>query len=156
MKLYLKKMPGGTLVPDNEETAAWLQKKKVGAVLAGEFKEPRNYKFLQKTHCLFKVCFDYFTEIHEWNVQYRGMKVEPSIEMFRKQLTILAGHYTATFDIRGNVKLEAKSLSFANCTEEEAERIYQDVISAALKHVYKQTMSEAKLRSMVDDILAFA
>ena len=42
MKLYLRKMPGGTLVADNDETAAFLQKKKVGAVLSGDFTEPRN------------------------------------------------------------------------------------------------------------------
>lgn len=156
MKLYLRKMPGGTLVADNDETAAFLQKKKVGAVLSGDFTEPRNYKFLKKTHCLFRCCFEHFTELHDWSQQYRGMKVEPSLEMFRKQLTILAGHYTASYDIRGNVRLEAKSLSYANCSEEEAERIYQDVITAALNHVYKHKMTEAKLRAMVDDILAFA
>lgn len=156
MKLYLRKMPGGTLVADNDETAEYLQKKKVGAVLSGEFTEPRNYKFLQKTMCLFRCCFEHFTELHDWNQQYRGMKVEPSIEMFRKQLTILAGHYTASYDIRGNVRLEAKSLSYANCTEKQAEQIYKDVITAALKHVYKAAMTEAQLRKMVDDIIGFA
>lgn len=156
MKLYLRKMPGGTLVADNDETAAFLQKKKVGAVLSGDFTEPRNYKFHRKIMALFKCCFDHFTELHDWNVQYRGMKVEPSFEMFRKQLTILAGHYDASYDIKGNVRMEAKSLSFASCTEEEAEKIFSDVITAALKHVYKATMTEAQLRKMVDEIIGFA
>lgn len=155
MKLYLRKMPGGTLVADNDETAAFLQKKKVGAVLSGDFTEPRNYKFHRKIMALFKCCFDHFTELHDWNVQYRGMKVEPSFEMFRKQLTILAGHYEASYDIKGNIRLEAKSLSFANCSEEEAERIYSDVIGAALKQVFKFKVSEKQLRNMVDDILHF-
>ena len=155
-KLYLRKIPGGMLVPDNDETAEWLQKVKTGDVLGGEFSRPRNYKFHRKMMALFKVCFDYFTDQHEWNVQYRGMKVEPSFDLFRKQLTILAGHYNATYDIRGNVRLEAKSLSFANCSEEEAEKIYQDVITAALKQVFKFSISEEQLRKIVDDILAFA
>lgn len=155
-KLYLRKVAGGALVPDNDETAEWLQKVKTGDVLGGEFARPRNYKFLQKTMCLFRVCFDYFTDQQDWNVQYRGMKVEPSFEMFRKQLTILAGHYNASFDIRGNVKLEAKSLSYSSCTEEQAEAIYQSVITAALKQVYQHKISEAQLRKCVDDILHFA
>ncbi|MND38629.1 hypothetical protein D3C76_47640 [compost metagenome] len=149
-------MPGGVLVPDNDETADWLQKKKTGAVLCAEFTQPRNYKFLKKMMALFHCCFDHFTDQQDWSQQYRGMKIEPSFDLFRKQLTILAGHYDATYDIRGNVRLEAKSLSFANCTEEEAERIYQDVISAAIKQVFKFTISEEQLRKTVEDILAFA
>lgn len=156
MKLYFKKMPGGVLVADNDETAEWLQKVKNGDVLSGEFARPRNYKFLKKTMVLFKVCFDHFAEHLDTGLEYKGMKVEPSLEMFRKQLTILAGHYTATYDIRGNVRLEAKSLSFANCSEEEAEKIYSDVINAALKQVYRKRISEQQLRKIVDDILAFA
>lgn len=156
MKLYLRKMPGGTLVPDNEETAEWLQKKKVGAVLAGDFTQPRNYRFHKKIMALFNCCFEHFTELHDWNIQYRGMAIQPSFDMFRKQLTILSGHYVPSYDIHGNVRVEAKSLSFANCTEEEAEQVYQDVITAALKHVYKQTISEAQLRKIVEDIIGFA
>lgn len=155
-KLYLKKLPGGALVADNDETAEWLQKMKTGEVLAGEFARPRNYKFHKKLMALFGICFDYFTDQHDWNVQYKGMKVEPSFDMFRKQLTILAGHYTASYDVRGNVKLEAKSLSFANCSEEEAERVYSDVINASLRQVFKFKISEEQLRKTVDDILAFA
>lgn len=155
-RLYFKKLPGGYLAPADDEAAEWLQKIKTGDAVAGEFVRPRNYKFHRKLMALYGVCFDYFTEQHEWNVQYRGMKVEPSFDMFRKQLTILAGHYTASFDIRGNVKLEAKSLSFANCTEEEVEKIFQDVITAALRQVFKFQISEEQLRKTVDDILAFA
>lgn len=156
MKLYLRKVGGGALIPDNDETAEWLQKLPLGQVLGGEFSRPRNYKFHKKLMALFKVCFDHFTDQYEWNVKYRGMKVEPSFDMFRKQLTILAGHYDATYDIMGRVRLEAKSLSFANCSEEEAEKIYSDVINAALKQVYRRSISEAQLRKIVDDIIGFA
>lgn len=155
MKIYLRKVQGG-FVPDDDESAEWLQKVKLGGVISAEVARPRNYKFLKKTMVLFKVCFDHFAEHLDTGLEYRGMKVEPSFELFRKQLTILAGHYTASYDIRGNVRLEAKSLSFANCTEEEAERIYSDVINAALKQVYRKKISEQQLRAIVDDILAFA
>lgn len=156
MKVYFRKVQGGVLVPDNEETAAWLQKKKPGTVLAGEFSQPRNYQFLKKMMALFGCCFDYFKDNQDWAVEYKGQKVEPSFDLFRKQLTILAGHYEATYSINGEIRLEAKSLSFANASEEEVERIYSDVINAAIKHVFKLTIDEALLRKMVDDILAFA
>lgn len=156
MKAYFKKMPGGVLVPDNDETAEWLQKVKTGDVLGADFTRPRNYKFLKKMHCLTHCAFDHFTEHLDGGLEYRGMKAVPAYERFRKDLTILAGHYEATYDIRGNVRLEAKSWSFANCTEEEAERLYSDLINAALKQVYKRSISEEQLRKIVDDILGFA
>jgi hypothetical protein len=68
----------------------------------------------------------------------------------------LAGHYTATFDITGALKLEAKSLSYGKCSEQEAEKIYSDVINAALKQVFKMTMTEQELKTTVDQILGYA
>lgn len=157
MKGYFRKMPGGLLVPDNDETAAYLQKIKTGAVLSGEFVQPRNYKFLQKTMCLFQYCFDVFAEqMEESHLEYKGQKAEPSLDRFRHDLTILAGHYTATYDITGKVKLEAKSLSYGKCSEAEAERIYNDVINAALKQVFKLSMTEDELKTIVDQILGYA
>lgn len=156
MKLYLRKMPGGTLVADNDETAAFLQKKKVGAVLSGDFTEPRNYKFLKKMHALFQLAYEYFGENIACDLEYKGQKVRPSYDRFRKELVILAGHYEPVFNIKGELRLEAKSISYANCTEEEAERIFSDCINAALKHIYRFVVDEEQLRKMVDDLLAFA
>lgn len=158
MKGYFKKLPNGVLAPDNAETAEWLRMKvKTGAVVSAEFKQPRNYKFLAKTMVLFDLCYGYFKDsVQPLGLEYRGVKAVPSFDRFRKDLTILAGHYDATYDIRGRVKVEAKSLSFASCTEEEAERIYSDVINAALKHVVSVGFNEEQLRQAVDDILRFA
>jgi len=156
MKGYFRKMPGGTLVPDNDETVEYLQKVKTGAVLSGEFKQPRNYKFLQKTMVLFNFCFEHFAErMGEVGLEYKGQRAHPSKDRFRKDLTILAGHYTVTYDIQGRVKAEAKSLSFANCSEEEAERIFSDVINAALRHVVTVGFTEQELRETVDGLLRF-
>lgn len=156
MKGYFRKMPGGILVPDNDETAEYLQKVKTGAVLSGEFKQPRNYKFLQKTMVLFNYCFEHFADrMGEVGIEYKGQRAMPSKERFRKDLTILAGHYSVTYDIMGNVKLEAKSLSYASCSEQEAERIFSDVINAALKHVVTVGFTEKELRDTVDGLLRF-
>jgi hypothetical protein len=150
-------MPGGTLVPDNDETVERLQKIKTGAVVSCEIAQPRNYKFLQKTICLYRYCFDVFAEqMEDSHLEYLGMKAAPSFDRFRHDLTILAGHYTATFDIQGKLKLEAKSLSYGKCSEEEAERIYNDVINAALKQVFKLSMTEDELKKIVDQILGYA
>jgi hypothetical protein len=157
VKGYFRKMPGGILVPDNDETAAYLQKIKTGAVISGEFVQPRNYKFLQKTMCLFQHCFDVFSEqMEESHMEYKGQKAEPSLDRFRHDLTILAGHYDVTYDINGVVRLEAKSLSYGKCSEQEAERIYNDVINAALKQVFRMSMTEDELKKTIDQILGYA
>ena len=156
MKCYFRKMPDGALVADNDETSDWLQKVKAGAVVGGEFTKPRNYRFLKKTMLLFETCFKHFVAAREWDQTYKGMVIEPSFVEFRKDLTILAGHFTVTFDIRGKAEPVAKSLSYANCSEEEAEKIYSDVIDAALKHVYEFSISDGQLRKIVDEILRFS
>jgi hypothetical protein len=107
-------------------------------------------------HCLFKLAYDHFCE-HGISVQeYKGQKVMPSYDRFRYDLVILAGHYTPVFNIRGELRLEAKSISYAKCSEDEAEKIYSSCIDAALKNVYKTATDEKTLRDMVDRLLSFA
>ncbi len=157
MKLYLRKLPGGMLVADDDESAAKLQKLPAGVGLGVSLKEERNYKFLQKTMTLFTYCFEHFSEaMEDCHLEWRGMKAAPCKEEFRKNLTILAGHYTVTITIAGKVKPVAKSLSYENCTEEEAQQIYNDVINAALKYVYQLRVSEQELKKIVDTILGYA
>lgn len=155
-RLFFKKMPGGYLAPADDEAAEWLQKIKTGDAVAGDFVRPRNYKFHAKLICLYRLAYDYFADNLDGGLQYKGQKCTPSFDRFRRDLTILAGHYTATYGIMGDVRLEAKSISFANCSEEEAERIFSDVINASLKQVFKMSVSEDELRTMVDNILHFA
>jgi len=156
MRCFFKKLPGGSLVPDNDETAEWLQKVKTGSVVSGEFVQPRNYKFLKKMHALFQLAYQHFDENIVYDLDYKGHKVRSSYDRFRKELVILAGHYEPVFNIKGELRLEAKSISYSKCTQEEAERIFSDCINAALKHIYKFCLEEEELRAMVNSLLEFA
>lgn len=156
MELIVEKCIDGSLRPATEEDAEKLTRFRVGVGVKVKMAQARNYAFLKKTMVLFQVAFDYYCEHGIGTMEYRGQKVEPSKERFRKDLTILAGHYTPTFDIRGNVRLEATSLSYANCTEEQAQAIYQSVITAALKNVYGGSMTEVALQEWIDKLLRFA
>lgn len=156
MEIVLEKTFDGALRPSTEEDAEKLRTFKLGQGVKVKVTKARNYKFLQKLMVLYSVAFDYYCEHCISAMTYRGQAVEPSKERFRKDLTILAGHYTATYDIRGNVRLEAKSLSYANCSEEEAQAIYQSVITAALNNVYRGSISEKELQDWVDKLLRFA
>lgn len=155
MKVHLRVIAGGALLPDDEEAQAYIETKAVGKVLRADVVEPNNYEFHKKLMKLFRISFDMF-EQNLAPLRYKGQEVLTNFDRFREDLTIMAGHYTATYAIDGTVRLRAKSLSFGNCSQEEREKVYSDVIDAALKHVFKQSVSEAQLRKMVDDILGFA
>lgn len=58
-------------------------------------------------------------------------------ERFRKDLTILAGFYEQTVRLNGDVRTEAKSLSFANMKPDEFERCYKAMINAAIKYIFR-------------------
>ena len=151
------KGPNNTLHPATEEDAARIAKYKLGAgvrLKATKMSE-HNYKFHQKVIMLFRFCYEAFEERVDTGVEYRGQRVRPSFDTFREQLTVLAGHYDATYSIDGSVRLRAKSIAYSNATDEEKERIFSDVINAALRHVYDSQRDEQWLRGMVDQLLKF-
>ena len=166
MEIYLKRTLTG-LRPATDEDAEALTKYPLDSVVRCEIVRQRNYKFLQKMHVLFRLAFDYWTEceqivmtdtgtiLYSKYATYRGQAVQHSIERFRHDLVILAGHYTPVFNLRGEVRLEAKSISYARCSEEDAEKIYSDVINVILRYVYKHNTSEEELRKMVDQVMGF-
>ena len=87
-------------------------------------------------------------------ILYKSHEVEQSFESFRKDAVILAGHYTA--EVRNDeIQLTAKSLSYADCTQDEIEQIYSDLIDFGLTKLngYK---SGNELRLAVEQLMTFA
>lgn len=156
MKGFFKKHPGGILVPDDDDTAERVQKLPVGTPLQMEYKKARNYLFLKKSFALVKLAFGYHSETMRKGVMYRGVPVLPDIERFRDDLTILAGWYTATFCVNGDVKLRPKSWAYASMEEDDFEQLYSDLIDVVLIQIYQGQYSEAQLKKMVDQVLGFA
>ncbi|NTE96726.1 DUF1367 family protein [Agrobacterium tumefaciens] len=155
MKLYLRKVQGG-LVPDDDDTSEAIKALPLGTVVHGEFTKPANYKFFKKLHALVRLTFDRFTEHVDLGQDYKGMKAEPSYDRFRKDMTILAGYYDATYDINGRVRLEAKSWSFGNMSEDEREKMFSALINVSLRKFFGADLTERTLRELVDQVLGFA
>jgi hypothetical protein len=155
VKGIFKKHPGGILVPDDDDTAERVVKLPVGTPLLMEFKKARNYLFLKKAHALVKLAFGYHSETMDKGVMYRGVPVRPDIERFRDDLTILAGWYTATFCVNGEVKLRAKSWAYVNMDEDDFEQLYSDLIDVVLMQIYQGQYSEAQMQRMVSTVLGF-
>src|SRR5205807_10626395 len=80
------------LVPACEEAAEWLKHKRLGSTILVEPQEPRNAAFFRKWWALVKLGYDYWSENVE-AIEYKGERVTADFDRFRKDLTILAGHY---------------------------------------------------------------
>jgi len=156
MEVLLTKGPGGALVPMDEDEAAKLARLKAGAVVRASISQMRNGAFFRKWWVLAKYAFDLWSETVE-PIEYKGQPVLPEFQRFRKDLTILAGYYTPVFNARGDLRLEAKSIAWANMGEDEFERLYSATIDVILAKILAPgAMTEAQLRSHVDNVLRFS
>jgi hypothetical protein len=153
-ELVLTRTPSGALVPADAPSAEFVQKLKVGSGLKGEFKRQRNPRFHRKVMALFQLAYDI------WDapvLEYRGQPVAKEFNRFRKDLTILAGHYEAATNLRGEVRLEAKSLSFGAMDDEEFAKVYASILNVVWERVLKAHgyATAAQVDDVVERLLRF-
>ena len=155
MKIYLRKMPGGTLVADDDDAAEWLKGVKNGDVISAEVAKPRNYRFLRKYMALLRLGFD------AWEMPERthnGLPVQKEFARFRKDVAIASGFYTLTVNLKGETRAEAKSISFASMSEETFNRLYQQTITLFLEkyRILSNYRDAAEVDAAIENILRFA
>lgn len=131
MKVMFTKMAGGVLVPASDIEADKLTRFKTGQVYEVDIKLKRNAKFHGKVFAFFNYCFNYWDNPNEYQDEQAGFDV------FRNELTCLAGYSNKFYTISGSVRLEAKSISFANMSQEEFEQLYSALIQAAMNTIFK-------------------
>lgn len=156
-EIVMIKGPNNSLHPATEEEGEKLRKYKLGRgvrLKATQMSE-HNTKFHRKLFALFQLCYDHFAEQAATGLEYKGQRVKPCFEDFREELVILSGHFRVSHSLNGSTRVHAASLAYINASDNTKEKIYSDVINAALRHVYQSTMPEDKLRNTVDQILAF-
>ncbi|MNZ81438.1 hypothetical protein D3C78_1001050 [compost metagenome] len=155
MRLFLRKVQGGTLVADNDEAVEWLQKVKNGDVVAAEVTRPRNYLFHKRYFALLNLGFDAWEPALP---NHNGFPVVKNFERFRKDVAIASGFYELTVNIKGETRAEAKSISFANMSEEEFNRLFQQTITMFLSkyQILCNYKDSAEVEDVVNKILGFA
>ena len=153
--IYLRKTLGG-LMPDTEEDQEKLKRFKMGDVCKAEITNPRNVKFFRKWWALVKVGYELWEETCPRH-KHKGMDVLPNFERFRRDVTVLAGFAKATVNVRGELRLEAESISFANMDEEHFEELYSQTINVLLQKVLTgRGITEERLRKMSESVMDFA
>ena len=154
MEVLCRRVPGG-LAPESEGEAAKLHKLKAGASVKVNITQEVNAKFRRKWWALAKFAFDLWSETMP-DQEYRGQEVQRSFERFRRDLIILAGHFQPVWAVNGEMRVEAKSISFARMSDETFEALYSATINAVLAKILTGSkLTDADLRSHVDRVMEF-
>lgn len=143
MQIEMVKAPGGVFVPAHERDLERLQKFKNSGLYTVEIKLTRNPSFHRKMFAFFNFCFEH------WSADNAGLECldeSSQFDRFRKDLTILAGFYEQTVRLNGEVRTEAKSLSFSSMEQDEFERCYKAMITAAIRYIFRSCDKETENR----------
>ena len=155
MEIVVVKMPNGVLAPATDEDVEKIRKIKAGAGVRLTATKIRNYEHHKKYFALVSYAFEIWSELHG-DVVYKGERIAPNFDRFRKDLTIMTGHYERTFNVRGEMRLDARSISFANMAQDEFEKLYSKTIDVILSKILAgHGLTEEKLRNYVDNVMSF-
>ena len=155
MELIVMKAPQGSIIPWDEGAAEFIQKLKVGVPLRAEVKQIRNVLFFRKWWTLAKLAFDIWNE-SLYRLKHRGVEVEPNFDRFRKDLIILCGFYTPVYNYLGELRLDAKSISFAQMSEADFEALYSKSIDVILAKVIPRAgQTRESMEHAVENVMRY-
>lgn len=141
MKINVIKYSGGILSPASDLDAEELTQLKTGELFEVQIKRFRNPAFHRKVFAFLNFCFAH------WQGEREFLDERAQFEVFRSHLTVLAGYYDSFYNIKGEVRVEAKSISFGAMSEQEFREYYSALIRAAMRHIFK-TNDEATLNRL--------
>lgn len=145
---FFIKVSSTTLVAASDHDTELLKHIKQGQPTRLIFKRVRNYEFHKKFFALLNLAFDY------WEPDPGNQVGEKNFEQFRADVIILAGFYEQYVRLDGSTRVVPKSISFANMSEDEFEKLYEKVIDVIIKYALKNYTGEM-LKQIVDQVEAF-
>ncbi len=130
MKINFHKAEGGQLIPASDLDQESMTKFKTGEIYEVEIKRYRNPKFHGKVFAFFNHCFQF------WKSDKEFMDEAGQFDVFRKNMTVLAGYYNEYYNLKGEVRIKAKSLSYGQMTPEQFEQVYNSLVQVAMKKIF--------------------
>lgn len=130
MKINVTKLAGGMLAPFSDLDAERLSKFKTGEAYPIEIKKSRNPDFHGKVFAFFNFCF------WHWKSDREFMDEAGQFDVFRRHMTVLAGYYDTFYNLNGDVRVEAKSISYASMGQQEFEELYNALIRVAVQKIF--------------------
>lgn len=150
-ELLIMKAPGGALMPVREEDREVIAGWKVGQGIKGKFTRARNIRFHRKFFAMLSLAFDAWEPPE---VTHNGMPAVKNRDRFRKDLIVAAGYYEPVVNLKGEVRAEARSMSFDSMDEDEFEQMYSAVADVILQKILR-TYSREDLDRVVEEMLRF-
>lgn len=139
-------------IPADKQSAEAMESMKWGKEYKAEVTQPRNLGYHKKFFALVKVAFD------AWEMpvnEYKGIQIQKNPDRFRKDLLIMSGFGYPVVNVKGDVRYEAKSMSFASMAQDEFEELYSRVVDVVLQKVLTHYTKD-DLDRVVNEILGFA
>ena len=86
--------------------------------------------------------------------QERGIVPEKNFDRFRKDLIIRAGFYDPVIRLNGDMRVEAKSMSFGALSEDDAQVLFEKFIDIGINHMMSNYTGD-QLRQVIEQIEEF-
>lgn len=129
-----------------------LTRLKIGGKMRADVRSMRNYEHHKKFFALIDTAFDWW---EPRGVEYKGEVVAKNKDRFRKDVLILSGYGYPVVNIRGEVRMEAESISFANMEQEKFDAVYDACLQTILDKVLSRN-DERRLNEAVEAVMSFA
>lgn len=149
--LYFTKR-NGIFLPSSESDAEIIAALPNGEMYRVKIEKPRNSKFHRKYFALLDILFELFNPP---SVSFKGEPVVKNRERFRKDIAIACGHYDLVVNLKGEVRAEAKSISFSKMDDVEFAQLYSRTIDYGLQKIAVDKTRD-QLEAWVQSILDFA
>jgi hypothetical protein len=149
--IVLMKAPSGALIPCDPQATEYIAGLKLGAPVRAEVKRMRNYQFHKKLFALLNLAYEAWEPTE---ATYKGEKVAKNFNQFRNDVTVLAGYYETTMTLKGEVRVVAKSISFANMEQDEFDKLYSAVINVILAKILSNYTRD-DLDNVIDQLMNF-
>jgi hypothetical protein len=137
-----RKVLAGSLPPETEvivmdEPTSWFRKLVLNRPLVLIFTAKRNYQFHKKFFALLDFAYEHWEPGELSGPRFEGVTPLRSKERFRKDLTVLAGHFDQEVRIDGSLRIVAKTISFAGMSEDAFSEFYERMKDVIWERIFQ-------------------
>jgi hypothetical protein len=148
---YIRKVPNGFVPMFDMSEPGIFERINNGDVVAAKLQKPRNIQYHRKFFALLNIGFEAWEPPQ---AQYKGVQAGKSFGRFRSDVIVQAGYYEVVVNLKGDVRVEPKSISFGSMDDIEFNAVYNAVINVILQQVLTSYTRE-NLDEVIEEIIRF-